>query len=551
MFITSCSGSRNLEAIIYPATTAPPPRMGEADIEFCSLEPQKISDRLRVVFAIDVTGSNRSTACVDQGCPTDPDKLLRYPSLINYIQGRKSLPNFNPENEKYAIYQFSSQQNIWNGGAIDGPDDDLFQDLDTFEQTVQQQQGVVDNGGTPYSQTLRNIAAQVKREALKAKEEYEEKRKTDPSAEIECHDVVTVFVSDGYPQPPEAILEIENSVEEILKLESDIDVGPFICGVTVNSGFYNSIELDPAIDRLKAIAKKGRGTFFNFLNEAIDYNKITEVNVSQIPVVFSHIFVLNESIIWDKKAQRYAADLDSDRMADINELPQCVPTLSEVKTLPYRNQYSDCDLNDLMDGFEAWISPDQKQCKDENCDPVNAARATCKVDGKVLDSDQDGLLDCLEARVDSQEESFDSYQSDVPDPIKYRHFYKMSKDSQQQVPISLTQRDTDGDGIKDYDEIKFNTPWDVQNQFLGEIVKPFLYNQVGFTPKEKRTCYTYEIRQITLASPEDLISVYITDEELIKPGRKAYRVIKKRMTDKRVKFTIEEFDAPDALKSIR
>ncbi len=549
-------GGRNLKGI--EVTPQPiPPKVAEVDISFCSIEPEKVSDQLRVVFAIDTTGSNVIPDCGanQPGCPTDPDKMKRYTPLEEYIANRRTIPNFNSDNEKYAIYQWSYQNDVWNGGSSE--DNNRFLDIDTFEGILPGVRNLADVDGTPYVATLNRIRDEVEAEARAMKIAYEEEKLNNPNAEIGCFDSVNVFISDGFPtrlneDTPE---NIKTATERIVELDQHPEFGAFICSVTVNSAFYNSVELQVAIDRLKIIANAGNGEFFNFLgNDPIDYNQVTSVNTKKVPIEFSQIIVLNENIVWDKNLKKYVADLDRDRLADYLELEKCVPTsMSEVIDLPYRNDFFDCDKNDMMDGFESMIDGDNNQCKDPDCDPEQARKTNCKLDGKLQDKDKDELLDCLEKDVGSQINIFDSYQSDIPDYIKWRHQYKMAVDTQDFVPVSSSTKDSDGDGIADYDEIRINTPWQIHNDFLGENVKPFKYELVDtfFNRDKDQMCFQYKIHDITLASPEDMISVYLVDEEIIKPGRKAYRVVKKRMKDMKVKFTIEEFSSEEALKSVR
>src|SRR5690606_4549439 len=98
-------------------------------------------------------------------------------------------------------------------------------------------------------------------------------------------------------------------VEDILDLKTDPRIGPFICSITVNTAFYNSVSLQDAIDRLKAMAEAGRGKFFNFLGaDEIDYNQVTQTQVRQVVTETIDYFLVNENISWSLEDKKYVPD---------------------------------------------------------------------------------------------------------------------------------------------------------------------------------------------------------------------------------------------------
>jgi hypothetical protein len=524
--LISCNSTlKDLETITQKEEIIP--LKAHVNLEYCALPPSQYSEKQQVSFLIDTSGSNVST---------DPSKTRRYDPLTNFINDKISNQVSNDKSE-YALYQWSSSNNVWNNRPLNGVNDDsIFVDLNEISSILNIANTFTDAGGTPYSQTLANARAKIKEAVLYEKSLYESN--ADPYKTQECVDSVVIFISDGGPSPSITKQQAVDDVENLLSLANDPEVAGFICRITLNTAFYNNSTIPNAVDLLSAMASAGNGRFFNFLgSDPIDYNDVTQIETRKTPTEVENFTLVNESVVWDSKSNKYLADKDGDSMADIYELDKCRPTeLTPVNE--WRDwKYRDCDGNFVRDGAEEWTSiVRNQQCKDSLCRAEHAQTFACttgSLPNEYDDADGDRLLNCEEEHLKSSSVNFDTANQSIVDSVKLRLRYRMAKPAEGEYEIPSSSRDADGDGISDFQEIQQMTPWNYHNDLLTEGFTPMKYTPIStfYDPNSQLNCNTYKVENIKIASENDHVCVYKVDKELLNEGKRILSVACKNLVN--------------------
>lgn len=187
----------------------------------CRGQLRQITTPLRLMFVVDVSGSNR----IENGMPgTDPDKVVRGGSMSRFFNTYSSRSNFN-----WSLMTFAS------GSARKlvsyGTSSDMSEGLQRFS-------GVVDNGNTPYLSALMML-----RDEIAADPEPTENTK-----------YVVVFLSDGVPNPEISDSNLRGAVRSVVNVAEG--------RVSFNTVYYGSMN-SAAATRLKDMAAEGGGNFLD------------------------------------------------------------------------------------------------------------------------------------------------------------------------------------------------------------------------------------------------------------------------------------------------
>jgi hypothetical protein len=497
------------------------PLVVKSSVEICNIVPSKEIDKLGIFFIIDVTGSNATNV----GAPgNDADKSQRYGQLSTWLAERRA--KYSPEvlkNEDYAIMQFASGRSRINAGAVNP--DKPFLPIEEFETLVQSARAYQDNGGTPYKETLTKAKEHVELDLQKMLAYHA----AHPDEPIVLKNYVFIFLSDGRPctaedggyftspdEPGACNLGLINKTSITDKVKSliqfDSEYKPFVGSMVMNTGYYNKSNDVQAETLLTEMADAGNGKFSNFNNGAkINYDELVKYTERRVLKEVAEWFTENRSIIWDYGYMNFVLDTDNDGLEDYLEHPACV------------NKYS-CLDDGVRDGvrFEVY--------SERYADPEIAFdRSLCYDDltGQRIDFDNDGLLDCEEMLLKTNKKEIDTNFDGIFDETAFYTRYFLTKETNE---TSSSLRDTDFDGISDYQEIKRFTPWKTNNTRIDGI-KPMGFKQVDsyYDPVARKSCIIYDITDIPKGTETDLIKVTILDKERFGAGSKSVRCAYKRM----------------------
>lgn len=261
--------------------------------ELCVPEPLEIGKYTKMLFVMDVSGSNAET---------DPGKTRRLGALNQFFAQNRANPFI-----EWGLIVFSGNTEggarslVLNnqGGLIR-----FFAPAGDFEAALNQFQGVADSGATPYVAALNRARNGIETELELARRLGQ--------------DVVSfhvVFISDGVPMPAS-----ENTDAEIFSIIQAM-LSATENRLKLSTVFYNVGGQDQAaIGRLQEMARLGNGRFQDASNgEAINIQDLIVSGRSQENYFIKDFFSynLNSAICDDGKID---ADSDADGLCDRDEV---------------------------------------------------------------------------------------------------------------------------------------------------------------------------------------------------------------------------------------
>jgi hypothetical protein len=549
LFASSCGNQKSFHAL-KNKTLPIEPEYVLPKIEICTVPPNKETDQMVIVFAIDITGSNAGAD------GSDPDRKNRYDNLIDWID-RRLTSGIDTTHEKYALIEFSMDGQLKNGGAY--KTDEPTMNIEDFRKLVIAQKSASrDNNGTPYLQTINSVQEILQDEVNALKKKHEEELKKDSKAKQTTTEALAIFLSDGQPctqedgsildfygQPAEApacvnfgSAKVDSILAKVKSLVEDLPnhpvYGKYISNVTMNTGFYQTKDNPYAKKLLEDMSIKGKGVFFDFSNGAkIDYDQVIDPKTRSIQVDIMDWEIKNLNLVLDENTEKYMPDADGDGLPDDFEYPAYCKT-----------QYS-CNKSGIRDGVYYAIY--RKSCPtkiitggDVVCDE-NVKACIKNTKGEYLDRDGDGLLQCEEAILASNDEKFDSNNDKILDSMALYRGYFLT-DAEENIGNPATM-DYDGDGYNDYLELtKMFTPRKTKNsdipglEALERVMVSKSYDQVT-----GRKCMNYEIKHLMHYTDSDLIEVTIMDKQVIGSGIGSLRIARKKLVNGVVSIQATDF----------
>jgi len=499
---------------------------GDINANFCTLDPAQVDQLTKITIVIDKSGSN---VIASGGRPaTDPDRSRRYKSLEDWLDTRKDNPN-----EFYTLIEFSGNDTSIPPDLVNIPDTSPYtNERQKFKDIVTQLRngGSSDAGATPYKAALTTVIETIRGDAIKAAEEAKKTGIMKTSAHI------IIYLSDGVPtdsSEPEIVTMIK---ETLMKLPQQPIYGPAISQIVLNTGYYY-IDVDIAVARsiLAAMAKAGKGEAYSFDGGKIDYDRLTDVFIKKVTTKMSDVIVTNLNTQWDLENFGLWGDLDGDFLPDFREL--------ELGSFIDK---ADSDENGVIDGIEFLVDSKSRPCRDPQCKPERATPFQGCFDPEtkeLLDIDHDGLSDCDEKAVGTDPERFDSNGDDLPDYLSIKYGIPATKEDDENDPAPpAASVDTDFDGEFNLPEVKVNTPPLIDNSSVNNL-KPYKYriSQSSYNSKSGVACYQLAVDDVSYATPEDNIRIYLMENETNQTGRKFIRVVDKKAQDSTVTFNPEDF----------
>ncbi len=580
----SCSGSRSLKAIVFPTTTTTVnPILGEAQLSYCLLEDDIATD-VKTLFILDRSASNcdETGNCGAGVNGTDPDRTKRTNGLIKFLDDHTF-----KESEYFALGEFFCQNCTGSSGnsgtqdpeaspiipgvgssvLLSTPENDstLFQKNlnDEFRAPVLNFRNTADQSGrgTNFRKALEFIRDTIKDDAGLARKKHLEEIENGSTDIIPSPAYYkVVFTSDGQPTDT-GVNNYDNALiqfikDDILELQNDSIVGPYIKRIYVSTGFYHFDANNVAEELLEKMAIAGNGKFFSFNNgEDIDFDKLLNVPIEKIHTTEEQLLIANLNTMWgwDPEEARKTnqlnwkvlRDTDGDGLHDFLEFEGCIDK-------------ADCDENGINDRveFEKFDFP----CKPSSDNPRRCSSTEFQIEASEdclgekgkQDSDGDGLTNCEErvlgtnvGVVGDGQTPYDTNFDQVPDKLALRfNIDGVAIGGGDNKSRPQSEIDTDEDGIFNLAEIKYFTPLRLDNSRISNL-KPYDYTKEVTTSPDKPNvdCFELVVKDIPLASFEDEIEVHFVQKEKNSPsGKPYYRRFSKKMKDGKVKFTQEDFD---------
>lgn len=498
---------------------------GLVSADLCTLDPNLINQLVKIIFVLDISGSN---AISSGGRPaTDPTRDRRYGSLTRWLDKRAANPS-----EYYTLMEFSGNNTIIAPGLQNyDPDYAPFtNEISYFSDTVNVQRGsTTDVDATPYKSALNTVINTIRGDAQKAKD------RADLGEPATQSTYIVIFLSDGAPTDsagPE-ILNIISS--DLMQLPKDPTFGGFINQINLNTGYYYVDNDVPTARRLlEDMAKAGKGEAYSFDRGEIDFDKLTDVMIKKVSTSLSDIIVNNLNTVWDMEVGKLLPDSDADFLSDRSE-----------KILGSDPFNPDSDGNGVRDGIEVMIDSKGRPCRDEKCDPNRAtAFPGCYKPGTkiLIDTDEDGLYDCEELALNTDEQKVDTNGNDLPDYLSLKFAIPATKEANGSNSPPANSVDSDFDGVTNLPEVKLNTPPRLDNNTIGNL-KPQQYkiSQLSYSAKTGVACYNLEVKDVTFATPEDMIRIYLMENETTQTGRRFFRIMDKKAKNFSIDLFTDDF----------
>lgn len=456
-FALAACTSVDLERVPDPP---PPPVDNLVSVrgEFCTESPLAVEFPVKILFVVDVSQSMTQT---DPPDPADNNYTARTRSVIDVINTLAGVPGV-----EIGLISFQSTINDMTGGFVPSFEADQVATLIGLAQRLNAQ-----NGQTNYEGAL-NAAFQTLLADIAAADELQRARSK----------YSVIFISDGLPNPvdpptntPESILSL---VESMQRLERERRLVELKIHTVYLSGRTPPQFQQGPIDLLRDMAEVGQGTFRNIGNgEKINFLDIDFTSFRRIFTLKS--FLAENANARPRKFLEQATDSDADGLSDAEE--------DLIGTDPVR---ADTD----GDGFNDQL---ENALRNAGFDPLSGADADCRVfpddDYNRRDDDGDGLLNCEERFLGTNQRLFDTDADGLPDPIEARARVSPVADDY----FSDPDRDTVPTGF----EIRDHTD-PVLDDTADFSALRYVYDVERIEIRESRVCYRFAVENIALVSSE-------------------------------------------------
>jgi len=394
---------------------------------FLTEDPENIIFPVKVLFAIDCSGSMGGTAAGIEG-GSDPEGL-RLDAVREFVNTYNT--------DEYPNVSFEVM--LWNLSIMDTTDNDNHQP--GFTRSATEINRVLDGANnqsmTDYLGTLDAIRADIENDIHRTAQE------SGGADTLVRTKYIVLFFSDGLPNVPDgqggsmtqSDADIWNRVEELNEMVNENGVGGFNFHTFLLSSLFgpgDEADMDRAVNTLQQMAYRAGGVFMEFENaEAIDFVNVTDMRLTaEYTIEFALAF--NQNV--KPGTELVHVDSDGDGFTDDEELL--------AGTDP---QLPDTDNDGMGDFFEIKVSSPQQEL-----DPL-LADSPCQAsgDGVWPDADLDGLTDCEEYIKGTNRYMTDTDQDGIPDGIE---FYMGTNPL-----VDELTKDTDFDGDPDWLEVRAHT----------------------------------------------------------------------------------------------
>lgn len=499
--------------------------------DFCTTPAEQIKSKLKFLFVLDRSGSNCQRFVPQPGGGfqnypgTDPQGIRRFPQISTFVTNYTSS---DPTLTYYSLLNFSTDPQTNNMQAYTN-DKTTFLNRIQNEYAPYLQGNCQDDGWTNYDDTLLQVKRQVEQDIQAAKNDHDRN-----GAPIVSTNYIIFFVSDGSPwvidpeDSSQAALQpldmIHSDVNLLMSLRDNAAYQDYIDGITLNTAFYTTYTIDATIPDLVAsdnlaeqylssMAQWGMGTYLKVLDgQAIDFTKFV------IPQKLNHyilkdIWLTDTNTVWetDGFGKSYLAlDTDGDGLSDERETQ-----------FGSNINLKDSDGNGVNDFIEYRLNG--KPCRTNGCSgPVMSVPSQCSgyrlptTPPSMKDTDLDDVNDCEELLLGTRVDDPDTNKDNIPDGLAYKFKIEVVNSS------NAASSDRDFDGVSDYQEVKLNSPIDVNNATVPDLrTTSFTLRQTSHS--ETQDCYSFKVDNMAFLGNTDLIRIYILERANLQPNHLVFR----------------------------
>ncbi len=465
---------------------------------FLTEDPENIIFPVKVLFAIDCSGSMGGTAGGIQG-GSDPEGL-RLDAVREFVNTYNT--------DEYPNVSFEVM--LWNLSIMDSTRNDSGQP--GFTRSVTEINRVLDNANnqsmTDYIGTVDAIRRDIENDIRRTSQ------MTGGTDMLVRTKYIVLFFSDGLPNVPDGLggsmtqsdADIWSGVEDLFEMVNENGVGGFNFNTFLLSALFgpgDEADMQRAVNTLQQMAYRASGIFMEFQNaEAINFVNVTDLRLSA-EYTIEFVLAFNQNV--KPGTDLVHVDSDGDWLSDAEEYL--------AGTDP---QNPDTDNDGLGDFFEIKVSSPQQEL-----DPL-IADSPCQAttDGIWPDSDFDYLTDCEEYVKGTNRYMTDTDQDGIPDSIE---FYMGTN------PLldNLT-KDSDFDGNPDWLEVRSHTNVAANDpQVRRDNSYQYSLIDQGY-PRDERTGSLMAMRQYELTiSNIDIMDTFgysADDITYLEPGENIIRV---------------------------
>lgn len=413
----------------------------------CTLDPTTVVYPYKVLFVIDISGSNRESDPNDDRARAVREVIESYSDNPSVFFG---VITFNSESEPQTP-GFTRDRNLLVPGVVDSLR--------------------VKEDGTNYLDTL-NLAYQLIEQDILSMSEGERARTR--------YDIQ--WLSDGIPDPcqrPEPVQALAVRLRDLVERYGLFDLVVNTTQLTYPNARYDVEGCNtflPGPNYLSPMAEAGRGRFRQMDGGSLEFTiGFTEIRRAWEQRSF---YVLDTNRVIS--GGTLYPDSDGDGLADADLDYEPDPALP------------DHDRDGCTDRVDEEMLPNLELCR-ETC------RADALPDGPagLEDTDGDSLPDCAERVLGYFRTRFDSDLDGFPDPVELR--FRTNP-----LDADVFTADSDGDGVTDADEIRTGTnPIEPEDDLERERFA-YRYGPLEPVPSETEgvSCFDFAVDNVRLAETQ-------------------------------------------------
>ena len=480
---------------------------GKVDARFCSSSPAPAQQKLKYLFIVDHSASNKP------GLPLDPadiqnsdaDGARRYGPMINFVRNLtpdpSTLTSFNIIDFNDTAYQpagmtafesdidtfINNASTDWIGSgtaAIPSPDDSGFtnyQDAFSLAEQIIRQDALTESvtqSGTIVTTVYQIILV------------------TDGAPIVQAADGVSLYTQDFD-------VDLRPVINNILDIRNNPTLGKYVANISINTAYYYNTNLAPSVDAvtlLEQIANEGDGHFLQFASgQQILYQQFAPPSRSVLNQL-ADVFVENTNGVWWDDG-RFMLDSDTDGLPDAIE-----------RDISSNSNAYDSDGNGVSDLVE--YRTKGRACDAQNCatlgrDPYAICAGynpTTDTAGNVHfnSNANDGLNDCEKFLLNGSIQSFSSTGNLIPDLLSLKNTISIQSGN-----VNVALADPFGDGMNNYAKLKYGLPIQVSKKYVSDFDTRISNLVVESTDISGVTCYRLTVDKVALSAMNNKIKVYI------------------------------------------